>query len=342
MKSRVFRSLAVAFAVVVGLAATPSSLVARAGAAESWQLGLTSTPLPLNENDRHQTRVDRLLYRGGIELHARQILFGGLSGLEVSADGKTMTAMSDNGRWVRATLQYTAQGDLAGATGGVMTAITPAEGYPLKGNWRDAESITPDGAGGYFVSFERQHRIWHFRTPPKDPFDAVPVPLRAPDDIDRQPSNGGIEAMARLCDRRLLVISEMATSEKGVAKAWVFDGKQWKALGYTLRGTFHPTGATILPDCNVAVLERSFTIGEGVRARVVYVPAKTIRPGATLRGEELAEFRQPLTVDNMEGIAARKGDKGEPLIYLVSDNNFSGFQRTILMMFELLPPPEKK
>jgi hypothetical protein len=122
----------------------------------------------------------------------------------------------------------------------------------------------------------------------------------------------------------------------------VFDGKQWKALGYTLRGTFHPTGAAILPDCNVAVLERSFTIGEGVRARVVYVPAKTIRPGATLRGEELAEFRQPLTVDNMEGIAARKGDKGEPLIYLISDNNFSGFQRTILMMFELLPPPEKK
>jgi hypothetical protein len=170
----------------------------------------------------------------------------------------------------------------------------------------------------------------------------VPVPLKAPDDIGQQPNNGGIEAMARLCDRRLFVISERATVEEGVAKAWVFDGKQWRTMGYTTRGNFRPTGAAILPDCNVVVLERSFSLAEGVRARVVQLAAKTIRPGATLRGEELAEFRQPLAVDNMEGVAARKGAKGEPLIYIVSDDNFSGFQRTILLMFELLPKPEKK
>lgn len=336
MKSRVFRSLAAACLAALAVAATPSRL-----SADSADINVTGTPLPLNSSDVHQVRAGRLLYRGGIELRADNIRFGGLSGLDISNDGATMTAMSDNGRWVRMPLTYNAQGDLNGAGRGVMKTIKPAEGYPLKGNWRDAESIAPDGSGGYFVAFERQHRLWHYRTPPSDPFDAVPVPLKAPDDIARQPSNGGIEAMARLCDRRLLIISEMATSEDGVAKAWVFDGKQWKTLGYTLKGSFHPTGAAVLPDCNLAVLERSFSLAEGVRARVTYVPAKAIRPGATLRGEELAEFVPPVTVDNMEGIAARKGDKGEPLIYLVSDDNFSGFQRTILMMFALLPPEKK-
>jgi hypothetical protein len=336
MKSRVFSSLAAVCLAALAVAATPSRL-----SADSAAIAVTGTPLPLSSGDEHQVRVGRLLYRGGIELRADNVRFGGLSGLDISNDGATMTAMSDNGRWVRAALQYDAQGYLNGAGSGVMKAIKPAEGYPLKGNWRDAESIARDGSGGYFVAFERQHRIWHYRTPPPDPFDAVPVPLKAPDDIAEQPSNGGIEAMARLCDRRLLIISEKATSEDGTAKAWVFDGKQWKKLGYTVTGSFHPTGAAVLPDCNLIVLERSFSLVEGVRARVTYVPAKAIRPGATLRGEELAQIVPPLTVDNMEGVAARKGANGELLIYLVSDDNFSGFQRTILMMFALLPPEKK-
>lgn len=337
MKAWVIRSLAVACA-----AAAVGFVMPSAPHAQSAKIALTATRLPLNTDDDQQVQVGRLRYRGGIELRADNVRFGGLSGLHVSGDGATLVAMSDNGRWVRMALQYDAQGDLNGASDGYLRKIKPAEGYRLQGNWRDAEAIAPDGSGGYFVAFERQHRIWHYRTPPADPFEATPVPLKGPDDIEDQPHNGGIEGMARLCDRRLLIVSEQATAADGAAKAWVFDGKHWKALAYAAPKTFHPTGATVLPDCNVAILERSFTPSRGVRARVVFVAAATIRPGATLRGEALAEFAQPLTVDNMEGIAARKGKNGETLIYLVSDDNFSGFQRTILTMFELLPPVEKK
>jgi hypothetical protein len=42
-----------------------------------------------------------------------------------------------------------------------------------------------------------------------------------------------------------------------------------------------------------------------------------------------------MLVDNFEGIAARRGPKGETLIYLISDNNFRSGQRTLLMMFAL-------
>jgi len=338
MKSRVFSSLAVLVLAASVAVAAPSRL-----SADSPQIQIKATPLPLNRDDPLQTQVDRLRYRGGIELQSTNLLFGGLSGLDVSADGKKLIAMSDNGRWVSVPLTYDKNGDLTGAEDGVMKPINRAEGYDDRhGNWRDAESISGDGSGGYFVAFERQHRLWHYRTPPSDPFDAIPIPLKGPDDIEQQPNNGGIEALARLCDRRLLAISEQAGASKGANKAWVFDGKKWKSLDYSLTDNFKPTGAAVLPNCNLVVLERSFTPTQGVRGRVTVVQAKTIRPGATLRGEELAYIAEPLTIDNMEGIAARKGDNGEPLIYLVSDNNFSGFQRTIVMMFELLPPPEKK
>lgn len=337
MKTRVFSSLAILGMIALGAAAGPSHLVADTG-----KLQITATRLPLNPDDKLQDTVGRLRYRGGLELESRNLLFGGLSGLDISADGKRLVAMSDNGRWVSANLLYDKNGDLIGAEGGVMKPINRAQGYDRPGNWRDAEAIAPDGNGGYFVAFERQHRIWHYRTPPADPFEAVPVPLPGPEDFAHQPNNGGIEGLARLCDRRLLAISEQAVDGPDAVKAWVFDGKRWKNLRYRTTENFSPTGAAVLPNCNLVVLERSFTVTQGVRSRVVEIQAKTIRPDGTMNGEELARLVPPVTVDNMEGIAARKGDNGEFLIYLVSDNNFSGLQRTIVTMFELLPPPEKK
>jgi hypothetical protein len=44
---------------------------------------------------------------------------------------------------------------------------------------------------------------------------------------------------------------------------------------------------------------------------------------------------QDTNIDNMEGIAVRRGPKGETLLYLISDDNFSPLQRTLLLMFEL-------
>ena len=62
----------------------------------------------------------------------------------------------------------------------------------------------------------------------------------------------------------------------------------------------------------------------------------TYRADILIDGETIAELRPPLTMDNFEGIEARRGPRGETLVYLVSDDNFNAEQRTLLMMFELL------
>jgi hypothetical protein len=40
-------------------------------------------------------------------------------------------------------------------------------------------------------------------------------------------------------------------------------------------------------------------------------------------------------IDNMEGIATRRGQHGETFVYLLADDNYNPVERTLLLMFEL-------
>ena len=61
---------------------------------------------------------------------------------------------------------------------------------------------------------------------------------------------------------------------------------------------------------------------------------RLFRP-ASLRARELAWLAPPYAADNLEGLFARKGARGETLLWLISDDNFNPVQRNILLMFEL-------
>ena len=90
-----------------------------------------------------------------------------------------------------------------------------------------------------------------------------------------------------------------------------------------------------LPGGDILVLERRYTLIGGVAALLRRLPQESIRRGARLDGAEIARLQPPLNVDNMEGIAARRDGDGGTLIYLLSDDNNSVLQRTLLLMFEL-------
>ena len=90
-----------------------------------------------------------------------------------------------------------------------------------------------------------------------------------------------------------------------------------------------------MPDGDLLVIERSFNLIDGVAIRLQRIAAADIRPGTTLNGTTLAVLRRPVTLDNMEGIAARRGENGETLLYLISDDNFRQLQRTLLLVFAL-------
>ena len=69
-------------------------------------------------------------------------------------------------------------------------------------------------------------------------------------------------------------------------------------------------------------------------ARVMKLELAVDESRQTLAPRELALFEPPLTLDNFEAVDARRGPGGETLIYLLSDDNFSFRQRSLLL-FEL-------
>ena len=62
-------------------------------------------------------------------------------------------------------------------------------------------------------------------------------------------------------------------------------------------------------------------------------PASEVKPGARITGEVLGRFDMGYEIDNMEGLGVTRSAAGEILLTLISDDNFSPLQRTILLRF---------
>jgi hypothetical protein len=301
-------------------------------------VAIQAAPVALHPNELERNTLGRLLYRGGLSLSAPDSRFGGLSDLSVTPDGKRFLAVSDRGHWVEGDILYDAAGRLVGMANGRLGPLNDLRGRRLMGLAGDAEGLAVYPDGSLLVAFERRHRLWLY--PPSDPpFQRAPRVVPLPRGASAMPENGGMEALLRLSGGRLIALSEELVDGRNHV-GWIGDGIVWEELRYRAAVDFKPTAMTQIPSDtaqagDVLVLERRFTLLDGPGARITRHRRNALRPGATLDGEELGILRQPLTVDNFEGIAAARGARGETLIYLLSDDNFSFWQRTLLLMFEL-------
>jgi hypothetical protein len=294
------------------------------------------SPVPLDPRDPGQTRVGRLEFRGGLHLTSTDPRFGGLSALSVSGDGTRLMAVSDEGGWFTARIGYDEHGGLKEVTDARTGVLHGPSGRPLQGKeLQDAESMAVLPDGSVMVGFERQHRLWRFPAGGVA-LDNNPMPQRVPSNLYKAPLNGGIEALASLWDGRLFALTEYWI-DKDMVRGWLGGGAGWWDIGYRFEGAYRPSDAGVMANDDLAVLERAYNPSRGIIGiRVARVRTADLRRGARLQGEVLAELLPPLTLDNFEGIACRANEKGETILYVVSDNNFSDKQRTLLLMFALV------
>jgi hypothetical protein len=304
--------------------------------AQPLDVVVRSETLLLKLDEPGLRKIGRLIWRGGLSMTANSPNFGGWSDLHVSADGRTLSSISDQGSWLTAAVDYDAQGNLAGLSQGKIGSLRGLDGKPLANKIdADAEGMARLPDGSWLVSFERRHRIWHYPT-----FDGTPRPVNLPDDFARQPENGGVEALTVLADGRIVAISEDYSPTPGFVAGWIGrpagDGRYaWETFQYSKIADFNPTALAALPEGGFVLLERAFDMVRGVRIRVMKIGEADLQPGATVRAQELARLASPVAVDNLEGIAATKGPRGETLLWLVSDDNFNPLQRNLLLLFEL-------
>jgi len=304
--------------------------------AEPVALEIRSEPLLLKLDQPGLRRIGKLIWRGGVSMNSTFRNFGGWSDIHVSPDGRALSSISDQGSWMTATVAYDAHGKLTGLTNARIGSLRGLDGKPLATKLdADAEGMALMPDGSWLISFERKHRIWHYPA-----LDGTPVVLNLPHDFARQPENSGVEALTVLSDGRIVAITEDYSTTPGAVVGWIGQPAgenrySWQAFQYATVRDFSPTALAPLPEGGFVMLERAFDVARGVRVRVMRVEEAELQPGATVRARELARLASPVAVDNLEGIAATKGSRGETLLWLMADDNFNSLQRNLLLLFEL-------
>ncbi len=315
-------------------------------------LPLSSTPLPLNRDDPSARRIGALLFMGAVHLRSSNALFGGLSALRWRDDlhGGWLLSVSDTGNWVMFR-PVERDGRLVGVTAGRIAPVLMADGKPaIDKESGDAESLEwpADGDDTAGIFFEQDHRLQVY--PGIDP-DHLQSFARAPAHVYRfkgtadWPANGGGEAFVQLDGTAELVFAETARGADGAHDVLLLSDRGNVRLGYRPPEDFSPTDAVLLDAGHILLLNRKFSPTGGIGAAIVLVDLSALNAARAssklpadleLPWREVARWAPPFTLDNMEGLALRR-DGARVFLYVVSDDNLSGLQRTVLMKFELAP-----
>jgi len=300
-------------------------------------------PVALDAAHASRQRVGELVYLGGVELRATDPRFGGLSGLRVGADGMALL-VSDAGYWVRLRL-VERRGRLVDVADAAIGAMPDGAGVTGSKVERDAEALEVDAAGDTaWVAFEARNAVWQYadlsRAEARGLADWRPAATHAPLQLSLWPGGTGPEAMARLADGRLLILSEGAEGRwPGTTAGALLDLAGARPappvlFSYRPPAGFSATDAAMASAGTVLVLNRHFTPFTGVAARLCVMAVTEVVPGGDRPApcREIARLVPPLAVDNMEGVSVVARD-GRRYVYLVSDDNYYPLQRTLLLKF---------
>ena len=307
---------------------------------------VTAIPIDFDRDDPGRKQFGKLIFRSGLNLYARSRHFGGFSGLVIDPSGDSILAVSDAGIWMRADLSYDGR-YLKGLSNATLGPVLGANGKPLRRNAeRDSEAIALASGdtrnGTAYLGFEVKHRIAIYPFASKSfgpPKGAVPLPA----DAKRMKSNQGIEALTTIKTGRLegtlAAFSERLAGKGGNLQGWLIGGPTPGAIVLKSLGGFDTTDAAALPDGGIVILERRFRYSEGVQMRIRRISQSELKPGVLIQGEVLLEANAAFNIDNMEAITAHRASSGETIITLMSDDNFSPFQRALIMQFALPDGP---
>jgi len=285
------------------------------------------------------TRFGALEFVGGLELTSTNRDFGGLSAFRFLDDGKSFLGITDTGFWYAGEMERDEQEQPADVTRFRLAPLQGEEGMRLEGKWNsDAEGLSVSGNKAT-ISYERVHRIAEFDLDLEN-FASKPrlLPLLVPRNELR--SNRGIETIAQAPAASPLAGARVAVTEKslntdGDMFAAVLEGPR-KGVFFVKRiDNFDISDGDFLPNGDLLILERRFSIASGVALRIRRIDADAIKPDATVSGPVIVDADMRYQIDNMEALDVWEAKDGSTRVSLVSDDNHSIIQRNLYLEFRL-------
>jgi hypothetical protein len=212
---------------------------------------------------------------------------------------------------------------LTGISNGRIALLRGVDGRPLSGKpSADAEGLAQLTSGDRLISFERRHRILLYPADGGRPRAVASPQVSFPD-------NAGMEA----------VTADPQTGPDAYIVGAEDSGETWSCRvsqpacvlrpRVALPRDFALVGMSTLPGGRVAELLRAYDVVRGSRIslRVLVGTMEIAR----------MDMARPMTVDNFEGVAALPRADGRVRFYIISDDNASATQRTLLLAFDWRP-----
>ncbi|SMP07961.1 esterase-like activity of phytase family protein [Shimia sagamensis] len=252
--------------------------------------------------------------------------FGGFSGIELSADGRQMVAISDRGMFVTGDFQRAGEAVTSVENVKAFPVLNTSGKFPAKAGLRDSEGLVLQKDGALTVSFEGKHRLNRFAMPGAK---AQGMPWRK--EFNQMKLNGGFEALAINNWGKIFAIPEQPIGDETIAQVFTLKKGQWeKTFTLPREKQFQPVGADFGPDGRLYLLERDFNgLGFRVQVRSFAIDRSTVSDEKLLLRKGIGSH------DNLEGIAVWQDKLGRIRLTMISDDNFRLVQRTEIVEYAL-------
>ncbi len=296
-----------------------------------------ASPIATFRPQSQDARFGKLEFRGGIRLTSDFPGFGGISGFVLDPTGRDFIAVTDAGVFLKGKLDTA--GDRPTGLSEVMAAAMLDEKGRLQAHRGrgDAEAlaVAPDAV---YVTFEDINELWSYPGP--DPLGKTGVPVPVPPGVKRLRNNLGLEALVYVpgppMTGALIAIGEQGATETSDLPGFIIGGPTPGSFTIRKSDLFSATDAALGPKGELFLLERHFAFSTGVSMQIRRFALGGVKPGAVLEGEILVTADMGYEIDNMEGLTATVNAAGETILTLLSDDNFSPLQRTILLRFAVM------
>ncbi|MFO1048876.1 MAG: esterase-like activity of phytase family protein [Geminicoccaceae bacterium] len=321
---------AASFVGAIGAKLLPLAALAlascRLAAADADRIAVV--PLPASEVP---ARFGQLEVIAAYELRSGNRHFGGISAARF--DGSRLRLLSDRSRLF--TLEWPER-----VPGGAFDVPVTSSGRLTdeSGRQLDSEALAIAADGQMLVADEGGSRI--YSSAPGGGRSGVPV-WRLPTAFAAGAAeNRGVESLVSLADGSLLAIGEGPDGPPGSHPAAIRSPTgEFRVGDYLGDPTLDPADAAAAGS-SLLVLERGVSLLAGWRVRIVAVPLGDLGgsgTGLALAGRELATVSGRGVGENYEGLAVRAEADGTFRLFLVADDNFSPFQRTLLLELRWRP-----
>lgn len=302
-------------------------------------IGIYAQPIHAFKTGEDTRRFGALEFMGGLRLTSSEPLFGALSAIRFRPNAQDFVSVLDTGHWLTGTLVRDPAGRLSGVRDADVSEMLDRSGRPSPGKSEmDAEglALVP---GGVAVSYEQEHRIDLY----PDPGFTTSKPIGRIDPlipVNQLRHNRGLETLAvsppdSPLGGALVTVSEKSVDAHGNILAAILSGPLKGRFTVRRSGDYDATDGAFLPNGDLLLLERRFSMASSIGMRIRRIPVEAIRPGSVADGEVLIDADFSHRIDNMEGLDVIAGPDGEPRIIVTSDDNHSLFQNTLMLEFRI-------